>query len=238
MEFGFYLTVIFIVTLLGGVLPLLLQQSRKLLSPAVAFAAGLLIGSALLHLLPESMEIMGPQTGWPILLGFTVFYLPQKFVMAHTCEEEDCDFHKLGILAFIGIAFHAVVDGVGVGAAYSLPETVNIVVAAVSVHKIPAAVALSFLLLASGMERSRIAILVLMFALATPVGALVTKVFLIQSNLAFMGWALGLAAGNFLAIAGSDLFRRIHERDQYGRARRVAFISLGFAVSLLGGEIR
>ncbi len=235
MDLGLYLLVIFLITLACGILPLLLARTRRLFSPAVAFAAGLLIGSALFHLLPESMKIVGPRTGWPILLGFAIFYLPQKFVMTHPCEEEDCDFHKLGILAFIGISFHAMVDGVGIGAAHRLPEAINVVAAAVMFHKIPAAVALSFLLLASEMERKRIAALIFIFALATPLGAVFTKLFLLQSGQAWMGWALGLAAGNFLAIAGGDLFHRIHERDKFGSAKRIAFIALGFAVSLLGG---
>ena len=233
MNIGLYLLAIFLITFVCGIIPLLLPRSKKLFSPAVAFAAGLLTGSALFHLMPESMKILGPQTGWPILLGFAIFYLPQKFVMTHPCEEEDCDFHKLGILAFIGIAFHAMVDGVAIGAVHQMPQSINVVVAAVSFHKIPAAVALSFLLLASGMKRDRIAPLMFIFALATPVGAISTKLFLVQSGQPWMGWALGLAAGNFLAIAGSDLFHRIHERDQFGSARRIAFIALGFAVSLL-----
>lgn len=234
MNLSSYLLAIFLITLACGILPLLLPRSRELLSPAVAFAAGLLTGSALFHLLPESMKIVGPQTGWPLLLGFAIFYLPQKFMMTHPCEEEDCDFHKLGILAFIGISFHAMVDGISIGAAYRLPDAINIVAAAVTFHKIPAAVALSFLLLASGMERGRITVLIFIFALAAPVGAITTKLFLLQGGQTWMGWALGISAGNFLAIAGGDLFRHIHERDQFGSAKKIAFIVFGFAVSLLG----
>ena len=236
MDIGLYLAAIFLITFGCGILPLLLPNARSLFSPAVAFAAGLLIGSGLIHLLPESMKILGPQTGWPILLGFAIFYLPQKFVMTHPCEEEDCDFHKLGILAFIGITFHAMVDGVGIGAAHQLPDAVNVVAAAIIFHKIPAAVALSFLLLASEMERRMIALLIFIFALATPVGAVFTKLSLLEGGQAWMGWALGLTVGNFLAIAGSDLFRHIHERDKFGSVKRIAFIALGFTVSLLGGD--
>ena len=236
MNLGLYLFAIFLITLACGILPLLLPSAKGLLSPAVAFAAGLLTGSALFHLLPESMMIMGPRTGWPLLVGFAVFYLPQKFVMTHPCEEENCDFHKLGVLAFIGISLHAMVDGISLGAAYRLPEAIHIVAAAVTFHKIPAAVALSFLLLASGMKRGRIAVLIFIFALAAPLGGIITNHFLLQSGKTWMGWALGLSAGNFLAIAGGDLFRRIHERDKFGSGKRIAFVILGFAVSILGGE--
>lgn len=237
MNLGLLLAVIFSITLMGGLLPLLLIQSRKLFSPAVAFAAGLLVGTALFHLLPHSIELLGAQTGWPIFLGFIIFYLPQKYMMVHPCEEEDCDYHSLGLLAFIGIAFHAVVDGIGVGAAYSFPDTVGVVAAAVTMHKVSASVALSFLLLASGMERGRIVRLLVLFALATPLGAIATKTVLIETNQEWMGWALGFAAGNFLAIAGSDLFRHIHQEDRFGRTKRIAFIFLGFAVSLLIGGL-
>lgn len=237
MSLGLLLAVIFSITLMGGLLPLLLIQSRKLFSPAVAFAAGLLVGTALFHLLPHAIPILGARIGWPIVLGFIIFYLPQKYMMVHPCEEEDCDYHSLGLLAFIGIAFHAVVDGIGVGAAYSFPETVGVVVAAVTMHKVSASVALSFLLLASGMERGRVITLLVLFALATPLGAIATKTVLIETNREWMGWALGFATGNFLAIAGSDLFRHIHQKDQFGRTKRIAFIFFGFVVSLLIGGL-
>lgn len=228
----FYLSFIFLITFLGGFLPLVFPESRKALSAAVAFAAGLLLGTALFKLLPGSMKIMGANTGWPILIGFGIFYIPQKFVLIHPCEEEDCDFHTLGILAFIGMAFHAAVDGIGVGAVKGMPE-VKSVVAAVAIHKLPASLALSFLLLAAGLSRRNILAFITLFGLATPAGALLADSFLQGAKPTWLGWALGISAGNFLAIAGSDMLGRIHEKKQYGKLRPMLFLFSGIGVSLI-----
>lgn len=229
----FYLSFIFFITLIGGALPLIFPESRKALSSAVAFAAGLLVGTALFKLLPESMEIMGTNTGWPILFGFGIFYLPQKFILIHPCEEEDCDFHTLGILAFVGMAFHAAVDGIGVGAVNEMPE-IRVVASAVAVHKLPASLALSFLLMAAGFSRRKIFAFIAIFGLATPAGALIAEAFLRGARPEWLGWALAVSAGSFLAIAGSDLLRRIHEKKQYGKLLQMLLVLSGIGVSLLG----
>lgn len=229
---NFYLSFIFFITLIGGLLPLVFPKIRKTLSSAVAFAGGLLVGTALFKLLPESMELLKANTGWPILFGFGIFYVPQKFVLIHPCEEEDCDFHTLGILAFIGMAFHAAVDGVSVGAVNDMPE-IRVVVSAVALHKLPASLALSFLLMAGGFNNRKIFAFITIFGLATPAGALLTDAFLQEAKPTWLGWAIGISAGNFLAIAGSDLMRRIHEKEQYAKPWLMLFLLSGIGASLL-----
>jgi zinc transporter ZupT len=232
MNFHLYILLILFGTLIGGLLPLAVIESRRYLSLAVSFAAGVLIGTALFHLLPESIELIGKSTGLSILTGFAVFYLPQKFMLTHPCEEGDCDFHKLGLLAFIGIGFHAIIDGLAVGAAHDLPN-INVIAGAVMAHKIPAALALALLLMAAEFDKRRIAVFVLLFSLATPAGALSTKLFVSGAEPDWLGHLLGFSAGNFLAIAGSDLLRRLHDHDQKNRFVRLALLVAGCSLSLL-----
>ncbi len=234
MSFNIYLALVFVAALAGGLIPLKYGGSKKILSLAVSFAGGVLVGTALFHLLPESIKILGGATGVPILLGFALFYIPQKFVLIHPCEEEDCDFHTLGVLAYVGITFHALIDGVGVGAASEVPEIGTMITTAVMVHKFPASLALSFLLIVAGMKRGTIGVMALFFAFATPVGAVITKGFLGHAEVSWLGYAMGLSTGNFLAIAGSDLLRRMHDPKHTDRAMRLAFLFLGLGVSLLG----
>ncbi|GMT42535.1 MAG: hypothetical protein IEMM0002_0946 [bacterium] len=237
MGFGLYLSSIFLITFMGGTLPLMFSASRKALYPAVSLAAGLLVGTALFQLLPASMWIVGAKTGWPILAGFAIFYLPQKFILTHPCDEEDCDFHTLGILAFVGITLHAFVDGVGLGAVNDIPEMRPIVAAAVASHKIPAALALAILLKTAGIgNRSAVAYIAL-FAVATPLGALVTGQTLKSAETEWIGWALGFSTGNFLAIAGSDLLRRLHKKNNSGKFWRILLLFIGVAIGFFGGNL-
>lgn len=235
MNFYIYVILIFIATLAGGLLPLAVIESRRYIYLAVSFAAGILIGTALFHLLPEAVEITGNSIGYTILAGFAVFYLPQKFMLTHPCEEGDCDFHKLGVLAFIGLGFHATIDGIAVGAGYDLPG-LQIIAGAVISHKIPAALALALLLMAAEFEKRRIAILILLFSLATPIGALTTKLLVTGAEKEWFGYILGFSAGNFLAIAGSDLLRRLHDHDQKNTFARIAFLVAGCSLSLINSH--
>jgi len=233
MDFVFYLLLIFAVTLAGGLLPLFFKQTKRFVSRAVFFAAGILVGAGLFHLLPESIDILGSETGLPILIGFAVFYIPQKFMFTHPCGEDDCGFHKLGLLAFIGIAFHSLTDGIGVGAVAGKPE-IQVVTAAIISHKMPAALALSFILTGAGYTVKKAGLYICLFALAAPLGAVATLLFLQKSGDYWLGMALGFSVGNFLAIAGSDLVRKLHERHQEHRVQHLIFLALGCLVSLIG----
>jgi len=232
MDFYQYLIMIFLVTLAGGLIPLGFAKTKGFIAMAVYFAAGVLIGTSLFSLLPESIEILGERTGYSILAGFAIFYLPQKFMLTHPCEEDDCDFHSLGMMAFIGIAFHALTDGIAIGSVSEMPA-INIVVEAVMSHKIPASLALSLMLIAAGIKKQKVVGLMILFAMATPVGAILTKLSLSISNPDLLGHALGFSTGNFLAIAGSDILRRLHQKQRANLYLRLALLTIGCCLPLL-----
>jgi len=191
-----------------------------------------LVGTGLFHLLPESIELVGASTGMAILVGFAVFYLPQKFVLTHPCDDEECDFHRLGLLAFFGIAFHALTDGVGIGAVGDKPELV-IVSFAVMMHKVPASVALVSMLIGSGYARKSSFFFLTIFSVATPLGAIITTYLAGADNSYLLGMATGFSVGNFLAIAGSDLLRRLHEREAKGKLIRIGAVGLGCLLAFI-----
>jgi len=236
MNFYSYLIAIFFVTFAGGLIPLRFAKTKSFIAMAVYFAAGVLIGTSLFSLLPESIEILGRMTGYSILAGFAIFYLPQKFMLTHPCEEEDCDFHSLGVMAFIGIAFHAFTDGIAIGSVSEIDDF-KVVVGAVMAHKIPASLALSLMLIASGMGRGKIVLLMALFALATPFGAAITRLFLSDTGSnELIGHALGFSTGNFLAIAGSDVLRRLHQQQRSNLTVRLALLIIGCFLPLLGSH--
>ncbi len=233
MDFYLSLLVILGITLAGGLLPLSAKKTDKFIPLAVFFAAGILIGTSLFHLLPESIEILGAKTGWPILLGFAIFYIPQKFMLTHPCEEGDCDFHQLGMMAFFGIAFHAFTDGIGIGAIAEKPD-LYMVATAVTAHKVPAALALTLMLLGAGFHKRKVAVFAVLFSLATPIGAVSTKLLLGGADERWLGIAIGFSVGSFIAIGSSDLLRRLHRHHEDDRILKLALIFIGCTISALG----
>ncbi len=104
---GFYLPTVVFISLIGGFLPLLRELSQRALALLLSFSAGVLLGAVFFHMLPETGRILEENIGWPILAGFLLIFVMERFVFVHACEERKCDIHHMGIPAFLGISLHA-----------------------------------------------------------------------------------------------------------------------------------
>ena len=70
-------------------------------------------------MLPETGRVLSDNMGWPILTGFLLIFVMERFVFVHACEERDCDIHQMGMPAFLGISLHSLLDGIALGAGLS-----------------------------------------------------------------------------------------------------------------------
>ncbi|MDH5458078.1 MAG: ZIP family metal transporter [Nitrospinota bacterium] len=210
-----FLIFIFVITMAGGWIPTLKPWSQKTFRMLISFCAGILLGAVFFHMLPEISPILGRKMGFPIMLGFLGIYVMEKFIMVHPCEEGACDYHKIGVAAYVGIGFHSILDGVAIGAGNILNISM-VILLAVTIHKFPAALALSSILVKGGeYSRKKILTSMFIFALATPIGALVSmNVMNGLNNTDIIGFALGISAGTFLYISIGDLLPTVHEEDE------------------------
>jgi zinc and cadmium transporter len=99
-------------TFLGGVVGVLMA-SAFMLAPErirtrslpfmVAFATGALLGAALLGLLPEAVELAGPNgyqsVGLSLLGGIALFFILEKLVLWRHCHEDHCETHAPAVPA-------------------------------------------------------------------------------------------------------------------------------------------
>ena len=198
---GAYAAAILVGSVAGGVLPLLgrLERSDALLS----FSAGVMLGAAFLHMLPEAVAGAGMATMPAVLGGFLFLFLLERLVLVHVCAEPGpsarllahpppppegvrshpghahaheatgCDVHTLGLAAFVGLSLHTMVDGFALGAANSEPALGLLVFLAILAHKVPASFSLSAILRAEGYRRGRALLMNASFALMVPAGAAV-----------------------------------------------------------------
>lgn len=220
-------------TLVGGMLPLVRTWSRRTVRLLLAFGTGVLLGAAFFHMIPEAAEALGESIGVAVLAGFLLIYVLERFVMMHPCEEHGCSFHHMGVAAFCGITLHALIDGVALGAGLSIPSLSMAVTAAIVLHKLPASLSLSGILLHCDYPRGRIVGMILLFALATPIGAVLSFGFLRELTGGLLHWAIGFSAGTFLAIATADLLPQVHSAPD-GRFRNLFALFAGILVMTLG----
>ncbi len=71
--------------LAGGALPLFASVRRSDL--LLSFSAGVMLGAAFFHMLPEAVEGGGAAVVPFVLAGFLVLYLLERFVLVHVCAE-------------------------------------------------------------------------------------------------------------------------------------------------------
>jgi zinc and cadmium transporter len=229
---GFYLPTVIFISLLGSFLPLSRDLSQRSLALLLSFSAGVLLGAVFFHMLPET-RVLSENIGLPILAGFLLIFVMERFVFVHACEERDCDIHHMGIPAFLGISLHSLLDGLALGAGLLLPQLGPVVLLAVIIHKMPDSISITSILLSAGWNRRRVAVLGLLFSLTTPAGALLAFVFfrgLSPENIAI---AIGISSGTFLAIATADILPQVHRIEERNPVTLV-FLAVGLLVSWTG----
>ena len=231
-----FLMFVFAITMVGGWIPTIRLWSQETFRLVISFCAGILLGAVFFHVLPEISTVLGRQLGYSVMFGFLLIFVLEKFIMVHPCEEGECDYHKIGVAAYVGIGFHSILDGIAIGAG-TMMNLSAVIILAVTIHKFPAALALSSLLV-KGKEYSKKKILVSMFIfeLATPVGALVA-VFVFQGVDDYVvATALGVSAGTFLFISIGDLLPTVYEEHEKGYKNLVS-LCLGTLVMILSHAI-
>lgn len=221
----------FLLTAAVGFIPILRDWKENHLHHFVSFSAGVLIATGFLHILPEAVHnsLTGELMGLAILSGFLFLFILEKFIMIHPCEETHCDYHSIGVSAFVGIGLHSVFDGIAMGTSFFTPGLVNVLFFAIIVHKMPSSFALASLLKAARWRKQKILIAIILFSLIIPVSAVLSALLLFELPAAIGAFTLNFALGSFLYIATSDFLPEIHRRHEQKTKNLIAFL-LGITV--------
>jgi zinc and cadmium transporter len=231
-QLGFYTGIIAIAIFLGGILPTLRHWHRDRLPTILSLGAGIMLGSAFFHLMPEAYDYLGKGVGLYILIGFLFLYFIEKFITVHICEVFDCEVHHLGIAAFIGIAIHSLTNGVALGSGLMVPGLGFVVFLAISAHKTPEAFSLTSVFLHSGVKKTKIILVHSLILVMIPVGGLLAYLLIKPGNTLMIGETVAFSAGTFIYISLSDLLPEVHKHSQSKTANFIAFV-LGLGIMWL-----
>ncbi len=204
------------------------REDKSRLRWMISFGAGVLLGAALLHMLPHSFEHHGESAAWWVLAGFLIFYVLEFSTFSHACEESDCENHALGLAASAGLGLHNFANGVALGAGAAVPGIGWTVLAATVAHKAPEFLTLSSLLLAGKRSKGKAFFLSAAVACMVPLGAILSNAFVTTGGEGVLDAALAFSAGMFLHIAATDLAPEIHRARKHRFAHLLAFL-LGVA---------
>ncbi|MFH0987710.1 MAG: ZIP family metal transporter [Patescibacteria group bacterium] len=220
-------------TMLGVFLVLRFNERvKKNINFLLSFGIGVLLAYSFFHLLPESSEMT---ENWPYwTLGTIIFlYILEHFVIIHSCQEEKCEVHNLGLASLIGIGLHSLIDGMVIGLGFEVSFIFGLLASFSVIFHETAEGILTYTLLAYDKKTENKAMLFSwLVALATPVGAVLTFLFAPHFPLAVMGGLLAVAAGSFIYIGASDLVPETHKKYN---SFNILFILLGiFFVLFIG----
>ena len=222
---------------IGSCLSIFFGRSQHQMHFILALSAGLMLGAALIHLLPSSFELMGKSASVWVLVGFLFLYVIKKYLTIHICELLECENHLMGFGAFVGISIHALTDGIALGSGLMVEGLGFVVFLTIFFHKLPEAFALTRVLVHEKFSWTKIVLLNILLMLMVPLGAYLVDMLVGMHDVHhYAGLALALSAGTFLHIALSDLLPHVHEHAEKHSPIYIAFVlGTGFmwALSLM-----
>jgi len=234
----FSVALVSLISLIGiFTLSLNAERLRKVLFFLVSFAVGGLFGDALIHLIPESFERLPHlAVSGLIISGILIFFAVEKFLRwrhCHVVTSEHEHIHPLVPLNLVGDSVHNFIDGMIIGASFSVSTPIGIATAsAVILHEIPHEIGNFGILVHGGLSVKKALLFNFLTALTAFLGGIVSLT--VGSYIqGFHSCLLPITAGGFLYIAGSDLIPELQHGTDIKLSMAVwqfLFIILGIAM--------
>jgi zinc and cadmium transporter len=210
-------SVVSLLSLLGVALISMKKKTlERIITYTLAFSSGVLLSSALLELMPESVARIGNAAFTWVLVGLVSFFCLEKLIHWHHHVEGDEDEPEkpFAYLTLIGDGIHNFTDGAVIAAAFmvSFPLGVTTTLAIIA-HEIPHELSDFLILLHGGFTHKRA--LWFNFLSATTAIAGTLSVLLVSSRFQTLtDYMVPFAAGNFLYIASTDLIPELLKKRQ------------------------
>jgi zinc and cadmium transporter len=219
----------------------------KLVKHLVSLSTGVLLATALLHVLPEAFEAgPAPHTLFATLLaGLLFFFLLEKAELYRHAHHHEGDGHghhhhfdaeqagRGGLSVLVGDSIHNFCDGIIIAAAFLVSPELGVTTAlAVILHEIPQEVGDTIVLINAGFSRRK-ALLYNAASGMTAVAGGVLGYFVVGAWDGMFPYLLVVAASSFIYVAVADLIpqmqRRLPWRDMLAQ---VAWIAAGLGLVL------
>jgi zinc and cadmium transporter len=88
-----YSLLVVLVSLLGGYLPVLGRITHSKLQLCLSLSAGVMLGAAFFHIMPEAIRYSGSNFGWWMTLGVVGLFCIERFIAPHSHEVNEGHHH-------------------------------------------------------------------------------------------------------------------------------------------------
>ncbi|MEY4561929.1 MAG: hypothetical protein RLZZ618_1206 [Pseudomonadota bacterium] len=242
---------IVIATFSGGLLSVLIAASltvgvlSKIVHHLVSLSTGVLLGTALLHVLPEAFESKASPHALflTLLCGLMFFFLLEKAELyrhGHHHEKDEHHHHhgfdrqqagRGGWTVLVGDSIHNFCDGIIIAAAFLTDVQAGIVVStAIIAHEIPQEVGDYIVLLNAGFSRRKALFYNAMSGMAAVAGG-VLGYFVVGPWETLFPYLLVVASSSFIYVAVADLIPQLQHRLPFrDTLAQIAWLGAGLLV--------
>ena len=243
---------IVLATFIGGLLSVLIAASLtvtllgRVVKHLVSLSTGVLLGTALLHVLPEAFESgADPHRLFMVLLGGLIFFflLEKAEIYRHTHHHEGDGHHhhhqfdteqagRGGLSVLVGDSIHNFCDGIIIAAAFLADTQLGLVTAlAIIAHEIPQEVGDYIVLLNAGFTRRKALLFNALSGLSAVVGGVVGYL-VVGPWEALFPYLLVAASSSFVYVAVADLIPQLQRRLPWrDTALQLAWLAAGMGLT-------
>ena len=175
-------------------------------------AVGVFLSLVFFELIPETLAANQLFGGLAVAVGFIGFYILSYKLHSyyHCIDEENCGRRGAAMMVLIGDGIHNIADGVILGAAFLVDPAVGVAVAiGLALHEIPQEIVEFGVLVRGGYSRMEALLRNLLSASSIVIGTVLTLV-LAEHAEEYIWIITGVAAGNLLYLAATELLPRVH----------------------------
>ena len=245
------LAYIVLATAIGGLLSvaiaatLTLTLLTRVVKSLVSLSAGVLLGTSLLHVMPEAFESQAsPHALFATLLGGLLFFwLLEKAELyrhVHHHEGDGHDHHQHfdaeqagrgGLSILVGDGVHNFCDGVIIAAAFIADPRLGVVTTlAVAAHEIPQETGDYIVLLNAGFSRGKALLFNALSGMAAVAGG-IFGYYMVGPWEALVPFLLVAASSSFIYVAVADLLPQLQRRLSWRETlAQVAWLAAGLSV--------
>ena len=196
----------------GGTVIVQRSWDRSYLRYFVALGAGFMLATALIEMVPESLELAGRNGALLVLGGYLLVHLFEHTITPHfhygeeTHADEYLQSHRRVSVLF-GLMIHTFFDGIAITSGFLISTWLGwVIFLAVFLHKIPEGFTVTSVMLASGLSRGKSWFASVMLGMATLAGVLTMAV-----GQHAVSYSLPVAAGVTIYVAASDLIPEVNQ---------------------------
>jgi zinc and cadmium transporter len=195
----------------GGAVLVQRHWHRNYLRYFVALGAGFMLATALVEMVPESLQLGGRTGALLVLGGYLLVHFFEHTITPHfhygeeTHSEEYIHSHRRVSVLF-GLIIHTFFDGIAITAGFLVSPWLGwIIFLAIFLHKVPEGFTVTSVMLASGLSKGRSWFASVLLGIATLAGVLTMAI-----GQHAVSYGLPVAAGVTIYVAASDLIPEVN----------------------------